>query len=335
MTKRIWLFAAILVLVAVPTVTTGVALAYTGDLISSGWASVTPTIDGVIGAGEWDDAWTDTTTILGTTLTAYAKNDATYLYFAGEGDPTPDIARDLMVFFDNGHNQVLDAGDDMKMLSADGLGGLVVQDYYWDGVALDWLQDSSAHVSAAYTYAAGPQRITIEGRVPLASGDGQDMSTAPGETIGMMWYYHDAFVDFAWPESMVPPDPYDPTTWGELQLASAGGGGGCFIATAALGPDDSSVQTLRTFRDTHLATNAVGSGFVSAYYKLSPPIAGFIDEHPALKPVVRAALLPSVGISQSGVGMGLAARATTVASMLLASIAAALWLRRRAVAGKL
>jgi hypothetical protein len=36
--------------------------------------------------------------------------------------------------------------------------------------------------------------------------------------------------------------------------------------------------------------------FVSAYYRPSLPIAGFIDDHPALKPVVRAALLPAAGV---------------------------------------
>ena len=120
----------------------------------------------------------------------------------------------------------------------------------------------------------------------------------------------------------------------EAQGAGAGTGGGCFIATSALGPDDGSVRTLRTFRDSHLATNAVGSGFVSAYYKLSPPVAGFIDEHSALKPVVRAALLPSVGISEAAVGMSLAVKAVIVGLMLVASVLAALSLRRGGVPGK-
>ncbi len=107
-------------------------------------------------------------------------------------------------------------------------------------------------------------------------------------------------------------------------------GGGCFIATSAHGPDDSSVETLRAFRDSHLATNGIGSGFISAYYKLSPPVAGFIDDHPALKPVVRAALLPAVGVSEAAVGVGLAAKAGIAASLLLASALAVIWQRRLA-----
>ena len=105
--------------------------------------------------------------------------------------------------------------------------------------------------------------------------------------------------------------------------------GGCFIATAALGPDDRSVETLRTFRDGHLAGNPVGSGFVSAYYKLSPPVAEFIDGHPALKPVVRAGLLPAVGVSTMAVGTSMAVKVAMASSMAMASIAAVLWARRR------
>jgi len=107
-------------------------------------------------------------------------------------------------------------------------------------------------------------------------------------------------------------------------------GGGCFIATSALGPNDSSVDTLRAFRDTHLATNPVGSGFISAYYRLSPPVAGFIDDHPALKPVVRVALLPAVGVSEAS-GMGPAVEVAIVATMLLASAMAVVWVRRRTI----
>ena len=74
--------------------------------------------------------------------------------------------------------------------------------------------------------------------------------------------------------------------------------GGCFIATAAYGsPLDSHVDTLRSFRDNYLETNPLGSAFVSLYYKVSPPMADFIDKHPALKPIVRVALIPAVAMS--------------------------------------
>ncbi len=53
-----------------------------------------------------------------------------------------------------------------------------------------------------------------------------------------------------------------------------------------------------------------------------------------MKPVVRAALLPSVGISEAAVDMSLAMKAVIVGLMLLASVLATLSLRRGSVPGK-
>jgi hypothetical protein len=107
-------------------------------------------------------------------------------------------------------------------------------------------------------------------------------------------------------------------------------GEGCFIATAAYGSYlDSHVETLRNFRDQYLVTNPVGSALVSTYYKLSPPLAGFIDDHPALKPVVRAALLPAVALSTVAVNTTSAQKTAIVGSLAFVSIALAVWLIRR------
>ena len=111
---------------------------------------------------------------------------------------------------------------------------------------------------------------------------------------------------------------------------SGSGGGGCFIATAAYGSYmDSHVETLRDFRDSRMETSAVGSAMVSAYYRISPPIAGFIDDHPALKPAVRAGLLPAVGLSTATIELNLAEKAAIAGSMLLVSALAIIWVRRR------
>ena len=73
---------------------------------------------------------------------------------------------------------------------------------------------------------------------------------------------------------------------------------GCFIATAAYGAYSSSqVQALRKFRDRYLLTNAAGTAFVRWYYTHGPRGAQFLNEHPGLKPVVRVALLPLVGMA--------------------------------------
>jgi hypothetical protein len=71
----------------------------------------------------------------------------------------------------------------------------------------------------------------------------------------------------------------------------------CFIATAAYGtPMAQEIQALRRFRDEYLLTNPLGQALVNLYYKISPPIAEFITEHPSLKPIVRAGLMPVVAV---------------------------------------
>jgi hypothetical protein len=72
----------------------------------------------------------------------------------------------------------------------------------------------------------------------------------------------------------------------------------CFIATAAYGtPMAEEIQILREFRDECMLTNPLGKTLVEFYYEVSPPIAEFITEHPSLKPIVRAGLLPVVAMS--------------------------------------
>ena len=69
----------------------------------------------------------------------------------------------------------------------------------------------------------------------------------------------------------------------------------CFIATAAFQiPMCDEVVLLRDFRDQKLKNNYWGRKFIYCYYKISPPVACFLDkhqeEHTWLKPAVRAIL---------------------------------------------
>jgi hypothetical protein len=75
-----------------------------------------------------------------------------------------------------------------------------------------------------------------------------------------------------------------------------GGGGGCFIATAAFGSNhDRYVRILSKFRDKHLLSNRVGAEIVNFYDRFSPPVADFLRDHPLARTVVRWALIPVAG----------------------------------------
>ena len=98
-------------------------------------------------------------------------------------------------------------------------------------------------------------------------------------------------------------------------VATDGGGGGCFIATAAYGSYiEPHVKILRDFRDRFLLGNTVGNIFVRLYYTYSPLIAEFIAKHDSLRAVVRAGLLPVVGLSWIALKIG---PLSTVALMLI------------------
>ncbi|MFC1966921.1 CFI-box-CTERM domain-containing protein [Chloroflexota bacterium] len=106
----------------------------------------------------------------------------------------------------------------------------------------------------------------------------------------------------------------------------------CFIATAAYGSYlDSHVNTLRNFRDEYLTTNSIGRSLVFLYYDLSPPVAEFIDEHPALKPVVRVGLLPTVAMSTVAINTTPGEKIAVVGLSVLVSLALVAWLRKRRV----
>lgn len=79
--------------------------------------------------------------------------------------------------------------------------------------------------------------------------------------------------------------------------------GGCFVATAAFGtPWEVNVEKLRTFRDECLVSSPVGRGFVSLYYRLSPPMARWIAERPWARGATRVALTPAVAVAGALMG---------------------------------
>jgi hypothetical protein len=81
--------------------------------------------------------------------------------------------------------------------------------------------------------------------------------------------------------------------------------GYCFIATAAYGTETAAeLNILRDFRDQVLLKNVLGSLFVGAYYKVSPPVADFIAKSDFLRAVVREMLIdPVVNLLQWSQGL--------------------------------
>jgi len=107
-------------------------------------------------------------------------------------------------------------------------------------------------------------------------------------------------------------------------------GGACFIATAAYGtPMADEIEILREFRDEYLLTSALGQALVDLYYRVSPPLAEFINEHPSLKPIVRLGLLPAVAMSAVAVNASAAEKTAILVLLVLVSVAMAAWTARR------
>lgn len=80
----------------------------------------------------------------------------------------------------------------------------------------------------------------------------------------------------------------------------------CFISTAAFGSDMADqVQLLRQFRNEFLLTNSYGKIFVKTYYKLSPPVAHFIEHSEVLKAMTRTALYPFIAMAWLAVNYGM------------------------------
>jgi hypothetical protein len=102
-------------------------------------------------------------------------------------------------------------------------------------------------------------------------------------------------------------------------------GGRCFIATAAYGtPMAGGIQILREFRDEYLLTNPIGQAFVDFYYRVSPPIADFITEHPGLKPIVRTGLVPVVAMSTIVINTTTTEKAITMSILALVAVSVAI-----------
>lgn len=205
------IFSTLLVLMLVFSVMCQTLLvqAHSGDVLSAE-AIVTPTINGVIGAEEWDDADSVTFTLSYSgeshECTLYVKNDALNLYLAVVviGDDyceSPPYYDSLWFTFDNDHDGCIfldsEVGDDKLYMRADGVAG----DMYWDGGNLEiWSSDTSLIDggtndivgAASHTDTSGVGDYTFELSHPLdTADDAHDFSLSAGDTVGFKLTFAD------------------------------------------------------------------------------------------------------------------------------------------------
>lgn len=106
-------------------------------------------------------------------------------------------------------------------------------------------------------------------------------------------------------------------------------GGFCFIATAAYGSSlEGDLGVLRSFRDQVLMSSAGGRTLVDAYYQHGRRWAAWIADKPALRALVRVALVPLVWVARVVLWAG----PIGSFALLLAAVALFGHLRRRALA---
>ena len=72
----------------------------------------------------------------------------------------------------------------------------------------------------------------------------------------------------------------------------------CFLENAlGIAKAKEEIMFVRQFRDKHLLTNPLGRVFVSAYYRISPLLAGSVREYPVLRNIAREMLKPIIWIT--------------------------------------
>jgi hypothetical protein len=138
--------------------------------------------------------------------------------------------------------------------------------------------------------------------------------------------------------SAAPPTASAPTATGSAAPATAsapptetsGGGGGCFIATAAYGsPLAPEVEQLRHIRDRYLLSFGLGRHLVAVYYRLSQPLAAIIAHSPVLRAFTRVALTPVLAWAGLFLWSPILGVTAPLAALSLAGLGGMAWRRHR------
>ena len=163
-------------------------------------AATTPTIDGVIGDGEWTDATSYDVTFNGLPGTARFKHDAGFLYVAMTVTDLSGGSKEMGAFFDDNHDGIKDPGEDVMLGFASPVS--FGADYYYSSAGTS----GATHYADTSTDGTNPpgdgtddivgagqvvgSEVTFEMRHPLCSDDtAHDFCLAPGDTVGVDLMY--------------------------------------------------------------------------------------------------------------------------------------------------
>ncbi|MBU3929791.1 hypothetical protein KJ577_03765 [bacterium] len=206
-----------------------------GHSLSPQYALTPPTIDGIISAGEWSNS--QAITLNGFTTPSSTKGGTMYIMNDDDNmyvcivipDATEENADYIMLDFDNNHDHTATSGgEDAAEISGAGTYG----DCYWN-IAGVWSIDTTGHGAAAISYAGG--NYTCEFSKPLNSGDSQDMTLNPGDTVGFrIETWDDSTAEYyRYPQNTV---DYDTGRWDEWTEINTKANCGKFTVEPVPGP---------------------------------------------------------------------------------------------------
>ena len=182
----------------------------------------TPTINGVLASGEWDDA--DTYTVdLTQDMKIYTMNDGTYVYIALEslGDTGLNDGDVSWIYFDCDHDATSNPDTNDKAFQRN------VNPIYYEGDGTNWQAEAFPPTDWTSARSTTSGHVSWEFRVTICELNETGDFWQDGDEIGFGCYvYNDASGKFWiwWPDNYdsgeVPSTYYynEPDTWGDLMM---------------------------------------------------------------------------------------------------------------------
>jgi len=228
-----------------------VILAQPLGLIQSHYAKVTPVIDGNLAQDEWADSKQIKTNLDLISLqgkageshpfTLFLKNDANFLYIAGqldneEADGSIDntdfnslVMDSFSILFDNNNNKKTDPGEDKKTLYILNAQQMVMDAHYLSESEKEQganEENEPQNITGAIRHTGGNAQGTyiFEVKIPLSSPDKQDIQITSGDTIRWNISYFDKFsptLKDTLIGGLYGADLENSSDWGKIQLATS------------------------------------------------------------------------------------------------------------------